>query len=383
MDEIRYGNVDAGTSVANINALTVHLSDKWKVKLMEDNQATITILQQGHPQKLRRTDRTQRISFRWLQEQFVNRQFELINVDTTLQAADILTKAFDSTPVWHHALELTGISPSRQARACATSLLLSPCAKAGEVSDQGGQIAALCNVQPKRFLIEFCCSTTSRLGESRDSSKGCRVIRVTETEDGCSDTCRQWLGREIAEFRSKNPKGAIMFYVSLPCTGGCPWGYVSQQTPKGAAKIEGHIKQFRSLLRGFKRILNDVYSNDIRVAFELPKACRYWKWPELWSFLTKYKMNKYEFHGCKIGIKGRNGKPMKKQWVVASNMPTISVVEYFKCDGSHEHDESRGTRLKEAEGYTYIYTDAVHNAFSEHATMQPLLSSNCAASFSQ
>ena len=174
-----------------------------------------------------------------------------------------------------------------------------------------------------------------------------------------------------------------MFYVSLPCTGGCPWGYVNQQTPKGAAKIEGNIKQFRSLLRGFKRILNDVYSDDVRVAFELPKACRYWKWPELWSFLTKYKMNKYEFHGCKIGIKGRNGKPMKKQWVVASNMPTISVVEYFKCDGSHEHDESRGTHLKEAEGYTYVYTDAVHNAFSEHATMQPLLSGDCAASFSQ
>ena len=145
-----------------------------------------------------------------------------------------------------------------------------------------------------------------------------------------------------------------MFYVSLPCTGGCPWGYVNQQTPKGAAKIEGHIKQFRSLLRGFKRILNDVCSNDIRVAFELPKACRYWKWPELWSFLTKYKMNKYEFHGCKIGIKGRNGKPMKKQWVVASNMPTISAVEYFKCDGSHEHDESRGTHLKEAEGFTLM-----------------------------
>ena len=104
---------------------------------MEDNQATITILQQGHSQKLRHTDRTQHISFRWLQEQFVNRQFELINVDTTLQAADILTKAFDSTPVWHHALELIGISPSRQARACATSLLLSPCAKAGEV--RGGR----------------------------------------------------------------------------------------------------------------------------------------------------------------------------------------------------------------------------------------------------
>ena len=120
---------------------------------MEDNQATITILQQGHSQNLRHTDRTQRISFRWLQEQFVNRQFELINVDTTLQAADILTKAFDSTPVWHHALELIGISPNRQARACATSLLLSPCAKAGEVSDQGGRSLRYATFSPSASLL--------------------------------------------------------------------------------------------------------------------------------------------------------------------------------------------------------------------------------------
>ena len=93
----------------------------------------------------------------------MSRQFELINVDTTLQAADILTKAFDSTPVWHHALELIGISPNRQARPCATSLLHSPSTAAGELSDQGGQIAALRNAQPKRLLIEFCSSTTSRL----------------------------------------------------------------------------------------------------------------------------------------------------------------------------------------------------------------------------
>ena len=62
-------------------------------------------------------------------------------------------------------------------------------------------------------------------------------------------------------------------------------------------------------------------------------------------------------------------------------MPTISVIEYFKCDGTHDRDESCGVHLKEAEGYTYIYTDAVHNALSEHATMQPLLSSKCCATF--
>ena len=188
------------------------------------------------------------------------------------------------------------------------------------------------------------------------------MIRVTEAEGGCSDKCRQRLNSKISAFRSKIHK-KILFYVFLPCTGGCPSGYINQQTIKGAANIEGHIKQFRSLLRGLKRVLNEIYDDDVRIAFRLPKASRYWKWPELWSFLTQYKMNKYEFHGCKSGMTGRNGEPMKKQWVVASNIPIISV-EYFKCDGKHEHDESRGTHLKEAEGYTHVYTDAVHTTFS-------------------
>ena len=80
----------------------------------------------------------------------MNRQFELINVDTTLQAADILTKAFDSTPVWHHALELIGISSSRQARACATSLLLSPWEK---LAIRGGRSLRYATFSPSASLL--------------------------------------------------------------------------------------------------------------------------------------------------------------------------------------------------------------------------------------
>ena len=109
LNETRYSNVDSGRSVADINALLMHLGKQWKVQLTEDNQATITVLKQGQSQKLLRTDRTQRISFRWLQEQFTNRQFDIINVDTKLQAAGVLTKAFDSTRVW---LGLIGMSPN-------------------------------------------------------------------------------------------------------------------------------------------------------------------------------------------------------------------------------------------------------------------------------
>ena len=63
----------------------------FNVKFMEDNQATITILTNGQSTQMRHTDRTQRVSFGWLKQQFESNQFDLINVNTNYQAADILT----------------------------------------------------------------------------------------------------------------------------------------------------------------------------------------------------------------------------------------------------------------------------------------------------
>ena len=107
IDEIRYGGADVGgRSVANLNSLNVHLSDKFKVQLMEDNQATITIILKGDSEKLRHTDKTQRISFAWLRQQFERGLFNMINVDTKEQVADIFTKPFADRTKWLHALRL-------------------------------------------------------------------------------------------------------------------------------------------------------------------------------------------------------------------------------------------------------------------------------------
>ena len=107
IDEIRYGDVlPDGRSVADLNGLQVHLSSKFSVQVLEDNQATIVILLKGDSEKLRHTDRTQRISFAWLKQQFEREFFDLINVDTSEQVADIFTKPFADRSKWEHALGL-------------------------------------------------------------------------------------------------------------------------------------------------------------------------------------------------------------------------------------------------------------------------------------
>ena len=84
----------------------VALSDKFQVQFMEDNQATITIILKGGSEKMRHTDRTQNISFGWLKQQFERGFFNMVNVATLEQVADIFTKPFAEKSKWYHALRL-------------------------------------------------------------------------------------------------------------------------------------------------------------------------------------------------------------------------------------------------------------------------------------
>ena len=108
LDEIRYGGKTSdGRSVADdINGLHVSLPVTFKVRVMEDNQATITILLTGSSNTMRRTACTQKVCFAWLRQQFEFGSFLILNADTREQVADIFTKPFTDCSKWQHALRL-------------------------------------------------------------------------------------------------------------------------------------------------------------------------------------------------------------------------------------------------------------------------------------
>ena len=85
-----------GLSASNINSLKARFPEFYQVKLMEDNQASITVVGTGNSLTMRYAIKTQNICFKWMKQQFENEQFDLINVGTLWQAADILTKPFTS-----------------------------------------------------------------------------------------------------------------------------------------------------------------------------------------------------------------------------------------------------------------------------------------------
>ena len=119
LDEIRYGDNSGGRTIANLQGLNVGLSDKFQIQVLEDNQATITSVTKGDSEKMRHTDRTQNISFGWLKQQFEVKHFNMVNVDTSEQVADVFTKPFAEKAKWLDALRLInhidclGIAPKK------------------------------------------------------------------------------------------------------------------------------------------------------------------------------------------------------------------------------------------------------------------------------
>ena len=132
-----------------------------EVLFLEDNQATIRILESGRSPSFRHTDKTQRLNLSWLSEQFKRKHFRLVYVGSSLQAADILTKPFTNSEKWKSALRLMGISSQpaprkepQKMKACAGE----PARSDASGTQQRAGEPAWCSVAShSRALIEFCC----------------------------------------------------------------------------------------------------------------------------------------------------------------------------------------------------------------------------------
>ena len=108
---IRGGNLDNAPrkSEADID-LIMGVPHSVQPVILEDNQATIRILESGKSPAFRHADKTQRLNLGWISEQFKRKHYVLAYINTQLQAADVLTKPFTSAEKWNKALHLMCVS---------------------------------------------------------------------------------------------------------------------------------------------------------------------------------------------------------------------------------------------------------------------------------
>ena len=225
---------------------------------VEDNQATIRILENGKSPTFRHTDKTQRVSLSWLEEQFKRRWYKLVHGPSMLQAADIFTKQFVSAEKWKLAVHLLAITPTKKAtpqKALANAVEVStPLSVA--VPSTGGPAA---KSDAKRLIVEVCCHPESKLSQTnRKWSDGCEVLQFTKEIDPNEIDNQMKIANHVNSF-----KGDVkpLIWISLPCTG----GYM--KIPSAREKVLKHVREFDRLwisLKSFLRMLNC----DIHIALE-------------------------------------------------------------------------------------------------------------------
>ena len=88
------------------------------------------------------------------------------------------------------------------------------------------------------------------------------------------------------------------------------------------------------------------------------------------SFIKRHQLKLLPFHGCQFGVVDAHGLPMKKGWMIATNVSELSGLAEYTCDGSQAHGQSRGVALKLAENYTFALalTDFIHERFQSRAS---------------
>ena len=239
--------------------------------------------------------------------------------------------------------------------------------------------------KPNRFLVEFCCSPDSKLSQVRAASKGCHCIRVTEDLDGTKPRALKYVADQIT-LAARDEGGAIakrpsvLIFASLPCTGGCTWQRINSKTTEGGERVESHKQLFRKLFRSLRKLDGSLCKFcDVSIALELPASCDYWKLPMIQNFIDQHGLQEHLVDGCMVGIKDKEGAPLKKTWRIVSDVSLSEQLSGLRCDKSHQHGESRGNDLKKAESYTYVLTDAVHVSWSKHVNKQVSSISACAS----
>ena len=221
--------------------------------IVEDNQATIRILENGKSPTFRHTDETQRVNLAWL-------------AGTVLRG--------DGTQLVHgpqHGTHILTISPLSMLRSgnlqsiCSQSIrpiqntpkkaLANvagvPLSPANAVPSTRGPVASKSDA--KRSIVEFCCHPESKLSQTnRKWSDGCEVLQFTK-EFYLNEIDNQIRVAEYVNSFEGDVKPLI--WISLPCTGGTPWTYINMRIPSAREKILKHIREFDRLWISSKSFL--------------------------------------------------------------------------------------------------------------------------------
>ena len=96
-----------------------------------------------------------------------------------------------------------------------------------------------------------------------------------------------------------------------------------------------------------------------RIAIEWPADSGWWDLPEVQAFEREHCLRRVYFHGCMLGVKGKE-VPIKKPWCVSTcDGRLIQTFGQFRCDGTHSHEPAEGNQTTQTGFYTTQFVTGI------------------------
>ena len=211
------------------------------------------------------------------------------------------------------------------------------------------------------------------MGKKTPESRGCRVIRVTDSHDQTTDAGQRWLMAEIKKIPEHIP---ILLWGSIPCTGGSPWtGFNLRQYPDTfPARLRQLKTKWRKLTYNFYRLVDVISKRKGHWAIEWPTKCYYWESPQVKEFidrqLVKGNLHQAVASGCAFNLRAiagpRKGKLMSKKWLIKTSLPNVDkfLERPCSCPPEYQHASAEGQNTAHSGRYTAEFVAQVHKMFS-------------------
>ncbi len=211
----------------------------------------------------------------------------------------------------------------------------------------------------ERWILEGCCSEQSLIGNM--AKPECKVVRITEKEDLTTDFAENMAMKAVKEGAER-----LLFWVSIPCTGGSPWQNINAQRKSGLKRLKKHFALFKRLWKRVARIARSVRDHGGKVAIEWPRGCSYWRMRCVRKLISELQLQPAKVDGCAVGLKDPDGVPMYKPWTVATDDAFIfKALNSKRCPGHPKHRKVEGSLTKLTENYTPEMVRIVHDAWEK------------------
>ena len=304
--------------------------------VLEDNQATIRILESGKSPAFRHADKTQRLNLGWISEQFKRKHYELAYINTSLQAADILTKPFTNAEKWNRALQLMCVRPhkppTRNAAAAASGALarLKPRPEAAY----------------KRIVFLLDCSQGSHsicdvdIGYSSDT----KVVKVMRTNELDPPETRKAIIQLARDYHRAGASVLLWFH---------------QRNPGGTSKDEKRVEidKFSKTWASFIDIADALMKMKARFVITWPRDYACWGWHRVRRGLDHYGFGKVPL---KPLVEAKDLKPEAvAHYTLASNAK--SLVEFIK-----RGYESRAKKSESRCNFKGTLKEILNHVFNEN-----------------